>query len=208
MTENVLLEPIRQKTALDTRKPLRRNGVGSVKADPLATIDAAPDDRPFVVAQLGQSLDGRIATLTGESRWINGDAALDHLHRLRAHVDAVVVGVGTAQRMTRVSRCGGRPGETPPGWSLIPADVCRHARSVSPRMARDGLWSAAMKGRPPVGSRRSCSSAQDRFSVRTRSLPVSTRQVSESFSSKAARGQFPRLSMPVRSTGCMCSSRR
>lgn len=56
----------------------------------------APPDRPFVAAQLGQSLDGRIATLSGESRWINGDPALDHLHRLRAHVDAVVVGVGTA----------------------------------------------------------------------------------------------------------------
>jgi len=58
--------------------------------------NAAPD-RPFVVGQLGQSLDGRIATVTGESRWINGEAALDHLHRLRAHVDAVVVGIGTAQ---------------------------------------------------------------------------------------------------------------
>lgn len=57
----------------------------------------APPDRPFVVAQLGQSLDGRIATVTGESRWINGRPALDHLHRLRAHVDAVVVGIGTAQ---------------------------------------------------------------------------------------------------------------
>ncbi|MGI9524663.1 MAG: RibD family protein [Hyphomicrobiaceae bacterium] len=60
------------------------------------SINAAPANRPFVVAQLGQSLDGRIATLTGESRWINGDAALDHVHRLRAHVDAVVVGAGTA----------------------------------------------------------------------------------------------------------------
>jgi len=48
-----------------------------------------------VVAQLGQSLDGRIATLSGESRYINGTGALDHLHRLRADVDAVVVGVGT-----------------------------------------------------------------------------------------------------------------
>jgi riboflavin-specific deaminase-like protein len=48
-----------------------------------------------VVAQLGQSLDGRIATPTGASRYINGACALDHLHRLRAHVDAVVVGVGT-----------------------------------------------------------------------------------------------------------------
>ncbi len=57
-------------------------------------LQAAPD-RPFVVAQIGQSLDGRIATVSGESRDISGGAALDHLHRLRAHVDAVVVGAGT-----------------------------------------------------------------------------------------------------------------
>lgn len=50
---------------------------------------------PLVIAQLGQTLDGRIATVSGESRWINGDCALDHLHWLRASVDAVVVGVGT-----------------------------------------------------------------------------------------------------------------
>jgi diaminohydroxyphosphoribosylaminopyrimidine deaminase / 5-amino-6-(5-phosphoribosylamino)uracil reductase len=52
-------------------------------------------DRPFVIAQLGQTLDGRIATLSGESKYINGSAALDHLHCLRAEVDAVVVGIGT-----------------------------------------------------------------------------------------------------------------
>lgn len=49
----------------------------------------------MVVAQLGQSLDGRIATNSGHSRWINGTLALNHLHALRAAVDAVVVGVGT-----------------------------------------------------------------------------------------------------------------
>jgi riboflavin-specific deaminase-like protein len=64
-------------------------------ADLLAPLLDAPAGRPFVIAQLGQSLDGRIATLNGESRWINQAAALDHLHRLRAHVDAVVVGIGT-----------------------------------------------------------------------------------------------------------------
>lgn len=63
--------------------------------DPLTPILKASSDTPFVVAQLGQSLDGRIATPTGESRWINRGAALDHLHRLRAAVDAVVVGIGT-----------------------------------------------------------------------------------------------------------------
>ena len=51
--------------------------------------------RPFVVAQLGQSLDGRIALPSGESKYINGAPALDHLHRLRAAVDAIIVGIGT-----------------------------------------------------------------------------------------------------------------
>jgi len=53
-------------------------------------------DDLVVVAQLGQSLDGRIATNSGHSHYINGPAGLDHLHRLRALVDAVVIGVRTA----------------------------------------------------------------------------------------------------------------
>jgi diaminohydroxyphosphoribosylaminopyrimidine deaminase/5-amino-6-(5-phosphoribosylamino)uracil reductase len=50
---------------------------------------------PFVLGQLGQSLDGRIATLTGHSRTIGGPEAIAHLHRLRALSDAVIVGIGT-----------------------------------------------------------------------------------------------------------------
>lgn len=53
-------------------------------------------DGMMVVAQIGQSLDGRIATPSGHSKYINGCEGLDHLHRLRALVDAVVIGVGTA----------------------------------------------------------------------------------------------------------------
>jgi riboflavin-specific deaminase-like protein len=49
-----------------------------------------------VVGQLGQSLDGRIATVTGQSKYINGQAGLKHLHRLRALADGVIIGVGTA----------------------------------------------------------------------------------------------------------------
>lgn len=49
----------------------------------------------FVLGQLGQSLDGRIATPTGHSRTIGGPDAITHLHRLRALSDAVVVGIGT-----------------------------------------------------------------------------------------------------------------
>lgn len=53
-------------------------------------------DGLVVVGQIGQSLDGRIATESGHSKYINGPAGLDHLHRLRALVDVVVIGVGTA----------------------------------------------------------------------------------------------------------------
>ena len=75
-----------------------------------ARIAEAPADRPYVVGQIGQSLDGRIATSTGHSHYINGPAALDHLHRLRASVDAVVVGVNTILQddpQLTVRRCSG-----------------------------------------------------------------------------------------------------
>ena len=49
----------------------------------------------LVIAQIGQSLDGRIATESGHSHYVTGPADIRRLHRLRALVDAVVVGSGT-----------------------------------------------------------------------------------------------------------------
>jgi riboflavin-specific deaminase-like protein len=49
----------------------------------------------YVVAHLGQSLDGRIAALNGASRWITGAGDVIHNHRMRALSDAVVVGAAT-----------------------------------------------------------------------------------------------------------------
>jgi riboflavin-specific deaminase-like protein len=59
-------------------------------------LKAGAVDDLVVVGQFGQSLDGRVATETGHSHYINGPEGLAHLHRLRALVDVVVVGVGTA----------------------------------------------------------------------------------------------------------------
>ncbi|GIK81029.1 MAG: RibD family protein [Pseudorhodoplanes sp.] len=59
-------------------------------------LRAGRPDAPFAVGQIGQSLDGRIATATGHSHYVNGPHGLEHLHRLRAVMDAVVVGIGTA----------------------------------------------------------------------------------------------------------------
>ena len=55
------------------------------------------DDRALVVGHIGQSLDGQIATRTGASRYITGGENLTHVHRLRALVDAVVVGASTVE---------------------------------------------------------------------------------------------------------------
>lgn len=60
-------------------------------------LRAMPKDRPLVVGQIGQSLDGRIATEAGRTCCINGPEGIAHLHRLRAVVDAVVVGAGTVR---------------------------------------------------------------------------------------------------------------
>src|SRR5947208_14035486 len=52
--------------------------------------------RPWVLFKSAMTLDGKVATRSGDSKWISGDASRDLAHRWRASVDAVVVGIGPA----------------------------------------------------------------------------------------------------------------
>lgn len=68
-----------ERAALDLYGPLARRDLG-----------------PITAAQIGQSLDGRVATVTGDARDVSGPDGLAHLHRMRALVDGVLIGVRTA----------------------------------------------------------------------------------------------------------------
>ncbi len=84
---------------------LRRAGIAvteGILADESARLTAGflsriTRGRPFVTLKLATTLDGRIATATGESRWITGPEARRHVHALRLGQDAVMVGAGTAR---------------------------------------------------------------------------------------------------------------
>jgi len=53
---------------------------------------------PFVVLKAAVSLDGKIATRTGDARWISGEQSRKHVHELRDQVDAIIAGIGTIRR--------------------------------------------------------------------------------------------------------------
>lgn len=73
-------------------------GIGAQEAEDINAgfIARVTRSRPLVTLKLATTLDGRIATHTGESRWITGEQARARVHMLRAEHDAVLVGIGTA----------------------------------------------------------------------------------------------------------------
>ncbi len=60
-----------------------------------AFIKYITTDMPFVIAKCGMSLDGKIATRTGDSRWVTGEESRKYVHQIRNQVDAILVGSRT-----------------------------------------------------------------------------------------------------------------
>lgn len=75
-------------------------------------LDAAVDGS-FVLGRIAQTLDGRIATPSGRSFWISGEADILHAHRLRALFDAIVVGAGTVRADDPLLTTRACPGPSP-----------------------------------------------------------------------------------------------
>ncbi len=74
--------------------------------------------RPFVTLKVAMSLDGKIATFAGDSKWITGEQARCYAHQMRAEHDAVMVGIGTV--LTDDPLLTVRlPGESKQPWRLI-----------------------------------------------------------------------------------------
>jgi diaminohydroxyphosphoribosylaminopyrimidine deaminase/5-amino-6-(5-phosphoribosylamino)uracil reductase len=90
------------------------------------------DGLPFVTIKAGLSLDGKLATTTGESQWITNELSRAHVHRMRYETDAILVGLGTVKKDNpRLTPRGvfpdgpgtgaGRPGRAEPRcpWRII-----------------------------------------------------------------------------------------
>lgn len=97
--------------ALDPNPRVNGNGVKALRKarirvstdieDEAANDLVAPFEKltrtgtPWVIAKWGQSLDGKVATSTGESKWITDEAMREHANRTRGRLDAILVGVNT-----------------------------------------------------------------------------------------------------------------
>jgi diaminohydroxyphosphoribosylaminopyrimidine deaminase/5-amino-6-(5-phosphoribosylamino)uracil reductase len=116
---------------------------------------------PFVIAKAACSLDGKIATRTGDSKWLTGETARGFGHRLRHGCDAILVGIGTVladdpQLTTRLARRRGKDPirvvldshlRTPPTASIVNLESLSPTWIVTtPAAPRDRLESLESAG--------------------------------------------------------------
>jgi GTP cyclohydrolase II len=105
----------------------------------------------ITIAQLAQSIDGFIASRTGDANYVSGEEDREHLHRLRALVDAVVVGAQTVTADNPQLTTRAVPGPSPVRVVIDPAGrIPRQARLLTDGSAKT-LWCVAAGFDPPAG---------------------------------------------------------
>lgn len=133
------------RAVLANRRGARLGDIGAGELEALyGPLCAVQPGQSFAIAHLAQSLDGKIATATGASRWISGDEDLCHTHRLRALADAVIVGADTILHddpLLTVRRCSG---DNPVRVIIDPAHkLPAHHQVFADRSARTIVIAAA-----------------------------------------------------------------
>ncbi len=112
---------------------------------------------PWVVLKLASTIDGAIATASGESKWITGAEARKSAHELRAESGAVIVGAGTVrcddpELTVRHGVSGVHPtrvvlGEIPPGAKVLPAESMQgDLREILKRLGDRGIVQVLVEG--------------------------------------------------------------
>ena len=145
--------------------------------------------RPGVTVKYAQTLDGRIATRTGHSQWISGEASLKLAHELRAGHDAVLVGVGTVlhdnPRLTVRLATGTDPlrvvadtaARTPPECQLLAADPERTIVAVGEAAPRERVEAIRGRGARILVARTSADGRLDLGDVLDRLATLGVRSV-------------------------------
>lgn len=87
---------------------------------------------PWVVAKSAMTLDGRIATASGESKWITGPESRAQAHRLRLEADAILVGVETVLADDPSLNVRAQPGFRPPAWFPAKRRIVLDTRGRTP----------------------------------------------------------------------------
>ena len=173
---------------------------------------------PWVLFKSAMTLDGKVATRTGDSKWISGEDSRRLAHRWRAECDAVACGIGTAladdpQLTARIEGVHHQPRRVVfDSEARLPLDsaLVRGAHELrltvvvsraAPRLATDALEAAGAEVVVAVGRERARPRAQ-------RAAAAGRRAGSARSCSRAARTWRARSWTPARSTRCGCSWRR
>lgn len=104
-----------QAAGVEVTVGVRENEARQLNAPYLKLIETG---RPWVIAKWAMTLDGKIATREGDSRWISNEQSREVVHKLRGRVDAIVVGRGTVERddpllTARLRDISGAEGDSP-----------------------------------------------------------------------------------------------